>query len=233
VVLGGQGEPIVAALKDSYRDGLSLGEALALAIRGLGTVGGDNGRPRELAANQLEVAVLDRGRPNRKFRRVQGAALTALLPPAPAAAPDGQSSAGGSIDVAAEDRLYRLLFDGSIFDEPEYVVLGGQGEPIVAALKESYRPGLTLAEALALAIRGLGTVGGDNGKPRDLAANQLEVAVLDRTRPNRKFRRVQGPALTALLPTAAAAGPDGAAQQRSSGSIDVDATEDPEEGSPS
>ncbi|HEX3224343.1 MAG TPA: proteasome subunit alpha, partial [Nocardioides sp.] len=39
-------------------------------------------------------------------------------------------------ETSADDRLYRLLFDGSIFDEPEYVVLGGQGEPIVAVLKD-------------------------------------------------------------------------------------------------
>ena len=144
-------------------------------------------------------------------------------------------------ETPAEDRLYRLLFDGSIFDEPQYVVLGGQGEPIVAALKDSYRDGLSLAEALALAIRGLGTVGGDNGRPRELAANQLEVAVLDRGRPNRKFRRVQGAALTALLPSAPPAppappapdAPDAADGQSSAGgSIDV-AAEDPEEGSPS
>jgi proteasome alpha subunit len=141
----------------------------------------------------------------------------------------------------AEDRLYRLLFDGSIFDEPEYVVLGGQGEPIVATLKETYRPGLTLGEALAVAIRGLGTVGGDNGKPRELTPTQLEVAVLDRTRPARKFRRVTGAALTALLPggsgpdaaAADAAEPAGTTESAPGGSIDLDATEDPEEGSPS
>jgi proteasome alpha subunit len=114
--------------------------------------------------------------------------------------------------------------------EPEYVVLGGQGEPIVAALKDGYRADLPLAEALALAIRGLGTVGADNGKPRDLSANQLEVAVLDRSRPARKFRRVQGAALTALLPQAAEVT---AAPATESGSIDLDATDDPEEGSPS
>jgi proteasome alpha subunit len=132
--------------------------------------------------------------------------------------------------TSAEDRLYRLLFDGSIFDEPEYVVLGGQSEPIVAALKNGYRAGLPLADALALAIRGLGAVGADNGKSRDLAANQLEVAVLDRGRPNRKFRRLQGAALSALLPRA---GGVTAAQPAEGGSIDLDVIEDPEEGSPS
>ena len=133
-------------------------------------------------------------------------------------------------ETSADDRLYRLLFDGSIFDEPEYVVLGGQGEPIVAVLKDGYRADLPLAEALGLAIRGLGTVGADNGKPRELAPNQLEVAVLDRGRSTRKFRRLQGAALTALLPQPAAVTTPPANE---SGSIDLDATEDPEEGSPS
>jgi proteasome alpha subunit len=127
----------------------------------------------------------------------------------------------------ADDRLYRILFDGAIFDEPDYVVLGGQGDPIVAALKEGYAPTLSLTEALALAIRGLGSVGADNGKPRDLEAASLEVAVLERSKPARKFRRVHGAALTALLPSAAPAAAD------EGGSVDVDATEDDEEGSPS
>jgi len=107
-------------------------------------------------------------------------------------------------DAPADDRLYRLTYDGSIGDEPEYVVLGGQTEPIVAALKDSFRAGLPLGEALGVAARALAAVGADNGKPRELAANQLEVAVLDRTRPARKFRRVVGAALAGLLPGAAA-----------------------------
>jgi proteasome alpha subunit len=123
----------------------------------------------------------------------------------------------------ADDRLYRVLFDGAIFDEPEYVVLGGHGDPIVAALKDGYSAGLSLTEAMALAIRGLRAVGADNGKPRDLEAGQLEVAVLDRTRPTRTFRRVSGAALTALLPAATSeTAADG-----------TDDDEDPEEASPS
>jgi proteasome alpha subunit len=131
---------------------------------------------------------------------------------------------------AVDDRLYRILFDGAIFDEPDYVVLGGQGDPIVAALKEGYAPGLSLAEALALAIRGLGSVGADNGRPRDLEAGSLEVAVLERSRPARTFRRITGAALTALLPGPAAAE---APPEAAGGSVDTEATEDPEEGSPS
>jgi proteasome alpha subunit len=101
---------------------------------------------------------------------------------------------------ADDDRLYRLIYDGSIFEEPEYVVLGGQTEPIVAALKAGFRPSMPLGEALGVAARGLAAVGADAGKPRELTAAQLEVAVLDRTRPSRTFRRVVGAALTALMP---------------------------------
>ncbi len=36
-------------------------------------------QPRQIAANQLEVAVLDRRRVGRAFRRITGAALTPLL----------------------------------------------------------------------------------------------------------------------------------------------------------
>ena len=101
--------------------------------------------------------------------------------------------------AAEEDRLYRLTYDGSIVEEPEYVVLGGQTEPIVAALKDSFRGGQPLRDAMGVAVRALATVGGENGRPRDIPSGQLEVAVLDRTRPSRKFRRVIGAALGALL----------------------------------
>ncbi|HSV67342.1 MAG TPA: proteasome subunit alpha [Mycobacteriales bacterium] len=111
---------------------------------------------------------------------------------------------------AEEDQLYRLTFDGSVVDEPGYVVMGGQADQISTRVESSYQPGLPLAEALRLAVRALGSVGGESGKPRELTAAQLEVALLDRTRPSRKFKRLVGAALAALLPTApTATGPAG------------------------
>jgi proteasome alpha subunit len=44
----------------------------------------------------------------------------------------------------------------------------------------------------------LGSVA-DNGNARTITAESLEVAVLDRNRGTRKFRRLLGPALTSLL----------------------------------
>ena len=100
----------------------------------------------------------------------------------------------------AEDELYRITYDGSVGDEHGFVAMGGQTEGISAMLKQGHRDDLGLGEALALAVRALGSVGGEGGAPRQLGAGQLEVAVLDRRRTGRAFRRITGLALTSLLP---------------------------------
>jgi proteasome alpha subunit len=111
--------------------------------------------------------------------------------------------------VAADDQLYRITYDGSITDEPGFVVMGGQTEPISTRLRESYRAGLELADAVAVAVRGLQSAtppgGGSaaangNASDRLLGVNALEVAVLDRARPRRAFRRITGATLSELLP---------------------------------
>ena len=100
------------------------------------------------------------------------------------------------------DQLYRLSYDGTIVDEPEFLVMGGQADVVSAAVKDAFRPGLGLSEAITLAVSALGSVGADNGSPRVIPADGLEVAVLDRNRGKRKFRRIVGPALASLLPPA-------------------------------
>jgi proteasome alpha subunit len=102
---------------------------------------------------------------------------------------------------AEQDELYRITYDGSVQDEPGVVIMGGQAEAMAPALRSEHRDDMTLAEALHLAVKALASVGGENGQPRTLAANQLEVAVLDRRRPGRTFRRIVGAALTGLLET--------------------------------
>src|SRR5262249_57447762 len=58
---------------------MSLSDAVQLAVEAMGSGSGEGGKPREIDRNQLEVAILDRERPGRKFRRITGAALTPLL----------------------------------------------------------------------------------------------------------------------------------------------------------
>ncbi|GAA2538154.1 proteasome subunit alpha [Pseudonocardia hydrocarbonoxydans] len=108
--------------------------------------------------------------------------------------------------TAETDQLYRITYDGSITDEPQFVVMGGTTEPISAKLKETYRPGLPLTEAIAHAVEALqassSTAGNGTAQPAVLGVRALEVAVLDRGRPRRSFRRITGSALRELLPEA-------------------------------
>jgi proteasome alpha subunit len=106
-----------------------------------------------------------------------------------------------------DDQIYRLSYDGTIVDEPQFLVMGGQAEALTTYLRREFNAGMPLGGALQIAVAALGSVGGTNGAPRVLPASQLEVAVLDRTRGNRKFRRITGNALRALLPADAPASP--------------------------
>jgi proteasome alpha subunit len=102
-------------------------------------------------------------------------------------------------ETPEEDQIYRLTYDGSVADEHGYVVMGGQAERLGGLVGERWRPGLTLEAALAVAVDVLGAPGDEGGEQRRLESAQLEVAVLDRTRPRRAFRRLTGALLADLL----------------------------------
>jgi proteasome alpha subunit len=103
------------------------------------------------------------------------------------------------------DELYKLTYDGSVTDEPGAVAMGGQPEAITNVLRARHREDMSLTEALRLAVDALASVGGEGGQPRTIPATQLEVAILDRNRPGRTFRRITGNALTSLLAASAPA----------------------------
>ena len=99
----------------------------------------------------------------------------------------------------ATDQVYRLTYDGSVADEHGFVAMGGGAEQIEAGLRGAWREGLNLlARRSRLAVGLLGTDPA-GGPSRDLSPEQLEVAVLDRHRPRRTFRRITGPLLERLL----------------------------------
>jgi proteasome alpha subunit len=104
-------------------------------------------------------------------------------------------------DTPESDQLYRLTFDGSIVDEPDFVVMGGQADAVTSHLRQHFTSGMGLAEALRVGVRALSAVSpvtAANGGGQ-LPAEQLEVAVLDRRLVKRAFRRVVGAALRPLL----------------------------------
>lgn len=97
----------------------------------------------------------------------------------------------------AGDQIYRLTYDGSVADVQGFGVMGGASEPVTSYLSEHYREDLGLAEALQLAATALGR---DAEPPRTVAAADLEVAVLDRTRLQvRKFKRYTDDQVSAAL----------------------------------
>src|SRR5437868_1993121 len=104
--------------------------------------------------------------------------------------------------------LYRITYDGSIADEPQFVVMGGTTEPIANALKESYAENADLHDALHIAVDALraGSADGPNGDHPSLEVASLEVAILDVKRPRRAFRRLGRSTLERLLGEAGSTG---------------------------
>ena len=87
-----------------------------------------------------------------------------------------------------DDQYYRLPHDGSIVDEHGAVAVGGNSDQIGTYLHQRHRDGMTLAEALALAVESLGrdnngserrayrrAVGGRGPGPHAAAAAQVQA----------------------------------------------------------
>jgi proteasome alpha subunit len=100
-------------------------------------------------------------------------------------------------EAPAEDQIYRITFDGSVNDEHGFVAMGGQAETLSTMLREHYSEGASLSAALGAAITSLAAQA--NGDRVEINAGQLEVAVLDRSREHRTFRRITGARLESLL----------------------------------
>ncbi len=106
-------------------------------------------------------------------------------------------------DLASDDQIYRLTYDGQVADEHGFAVMGGNAELAAAYLKEHYAPEGALDDVIRLAVVALGR---DESDGRAIPASALEVAVLDRTRTQqRKFRRLNVAQLGRILPDS---GPD-------------------------
>jgi proteasome alpha subunit len=95
---------------------------------------------------------------------------------------------------APANELFHILYDGTVMDESNYTVLGGQAEQIGESLSSRFEADLTLAKAVKL---GASVLAPQDSAP--LASEQLEVAVLERNKPRRAFRRIKGSELDDLL----------------------------------
>ena len=91
------------------------------------------------------------------------------------------------------NRIFHILYDGTVIDEPGFCVLGGDIERINAAMATSFREGLTLAEAISSAIAALA------GPDREIPPSEVEAAVLSRSNGRRCFRRLGDDEVAALV----------------------------------
>ena len=92
------------------------------------------------------------------------------------------------------NEIYRILYDGNISDEKGYTVIGGRSEAIKIFLKERYKSKMTLKDALTLSTEAL-----ESAVNMKLPKENMEVAVLDRNRNGRKFKRIKIDELSELL----------------------------------
>nr|WP_245599466.1 proteasome subunit alpha [Nakamurella lactea] len=118
------------------------------------------------------------------------------------------------------DQLYRISYDGSMFDEPRFVVMGGVTEPVAAALEATFADGWDLPTAMRSCAAALGSAA--DGTKRVLSPAQLEVAVLDRRLLGRTFRRLDDVAVAGILATDT---PDAADEATTDGGHPAESTE--------
>jgi proteasome alpha subunit len=86
-----------------------------------------------------------------------------------------------------KNQIYRVQFDGSISDHENYCVIGGAAEELGNLLQTEYRADSSLGDALQLGRKALERAA--QGSTR-VAPENLEICVLERDRPGRKFHRL-------------------------------------------
>jgi proteasome alpha subunit len=95
--------------------------------------------------------------------------------------------------TSGDDQLFHILYDGAVYDEDNYTVLGGEAEAVGERMQSAFTAGWSLSNALKAATSALA------GPERTLGASELEVAVLARSNGRRAFRRIEDDEVTSLL----------------------------------
>jgi proteasome alpha subunit len=83
-------------------------------------------------------------------------------------------------------------------EEHDFIVMGGNSEPIAAVIKDRHQADADRDTAVRLAVEALAAPG-EGGEARTIAPETLEAAVLDRTRPRRAFKRLTAERLASIL----------------------------------
>ncbi len=94
--------------------------------------------------------------------------------------------------------FYRILYDGSLTDQIHYCSIGGDSDKLMGVLRDGWSDTLSLERAVTLGRRAL-SEDGEGTELDDLNEESLEIAVLDRQREGRKFKRLSAEEVKKLL----------------------------------
>jgi proteasome alpha subunit len=120
------------------------------------------------------------------------------------------------LDANGDDhQLYHIAYDGTVVDEVDFTVLGGDSATINDRLSASYRTGWPLAEAVRNCVAALA------GPERTLEPADLEAAILEQGNGRRAFKRLSNEDLAGLMapPDAATVGASTTTGARTDGDV--------------
>jgi proteasome alpha subunit len=101
----------------------------------------------------------------------------------------------------APNALYHITYEGTVYDRKGSLAMGGEAEDLNAELQRGYREDMALDESIRLALKAL-----RRAAPGGAVSSRLEVAVLERNRPRRCFRRLTDEEVASALEGAGGAG---------------------------
>ena len=105
---------------------------------------------------------------------------------------------GEVAEDAGRNEIYHILFDGTVTDEQGFVAIGGHADELTTAVSNAYQQGWDLATGVREAVNAL-----RSAENRQIEAASIEAGVLDRkSRPRRKFRRLEEEEIAGILSTA-------------------------------
>jgi len=97
-------------------------------------------------------------------------------------------------DIYPKNNIYHIAFDGTLWEERNFAIIGGNSDKLREYLQREFRENLTRRESLKLATRTLSTL-----KDSQITHEILEVGILDKNRGRRKFKRLTPEEISELL----------------------------------
>jgi proteasome alpha subunit len=86
----------------------------------------------------------------------------------------------------ADNRLFRVTYDGTLYDERRFCAIGGQDEQLASLLGDRFDDGAQLQDAIRWAKEAFNAAGEE-----EISPDGWEAAVVDRTLGRRTFRRLE------------------------------------------